>query len=190
MKNIESIVGIILLLLSGSLEKLPYILGGKKAAIANLPFQVAIVVKQHPYGKWLKGGGTIVTTRLVISSASIIIYISEKMFTNGFVYVHANSAYWKNGTSHEVTDKYTHPRFSETTFDHDIAVVQVKTPFNGEYEKPIKLAAKSYKVKSNKAIISGWGTKTHYPVQLEDRLQKLNVAIIKHNDCKKIYRWV
>ncbi|CAG0906015.1 unnamed protein product [Cyprideis torosa] len=82
-----------------------------------------------------------------------------------------------------------HPNYTENTYEHDLAIVVLETPFalGGPTPKAIRLPNPTRKVRPrDRLIVMGWGAKVvgAYDSNLEsDELRKVELTVILPNQC-------
>ncbi|KAF2893271.1 hypothetical protein ILUMI_12899 [Ignelater luminosus] len=163
--------------------------GGHLVDIKQKPF-VAFLLTQF-FGPWhLIGGAAIVGSYWAITAAHCIKDITDANIKKGLVSVCGNTSNWKRGCNkHEIIQKYIHEKYNKNNgVDYDIALVKVKQPFDGKYEKPIKLARSNNKYpRIVHAAVFGWGFRDQVERNVSNILGYITVNLMNHNTCKKKY---
>ncbi|KAF2902014.1 hypothetical protein ILUMI_04179 [Ignelater luminosus] len=185
MLSVQYFITFTLLLPSQIVGKQPYIINGTLASIKSNKFVCAIVIKDHNK-EYFKAGAAIVGLYWTITAASVVDIVPESQINVGNLYIRSNSERWKKGRKHVADKIYKHPKYNPITYDNDIAFVKVKTPFNGPYEKPVKLAGSRYKEEIH-AYMFGWGTDSFYDSTLMEMLQQTVIVIVNNTVCKRTF---
>ncbi|XP_044742258.1 trypsin-1-like [Chrysoperla carnea] len=180
------IVSVTLTVITGkSLKPLTYpegrIVGGKNVTIEEVPYQVALKVGGSP---WC--GGTIISDIFILTAAHCSKGVSERSLS-----VHAGSTFphtYENGNVHRVKRIYVHEKYSSSTLDFDVAILELETPLQfSNTIKSLSLPGKDEFLEENETVlISGWGT-LEEGGQLATVLQAVEIPVVNQNVCQQLY---
>ncbi|XP_048015282.1 transmembrane protease serine 2-like [Megalobrama amblycephala] len=189
-----SVAGVILLSIAGSLCQLDVcgraslsvrIVGGNNAMEGAWPWQVRIRVRS------VLCGGTLITKDWVLSAAKCFKESSDVSDPNTVMYFGRLKQSGSN--PHEIIRTasriITHPNYDSSTFDNDIALVQLNSSVTfSDYIKPVCLAAAGSVFSADtESWVTGWGL-LQFEGQYPDTLQEVMIPIVNNSDCDKAYK--
>ncbi|XP_073669986.1 trypsin-like isoform X3 [Paramisgurnus dabryanus] len=188
------IAGVILLNISGSFcqafvcGQAPLntkIVGGEDASAGSWPWQVSI--QSNTYGGHFCGGSLISPSWVLsaahcfqsVSTDTIVVYIGRQSQTDSN----------PNEISSTVSQVFTHPSYSSSSEDNDIALLQLSSPVEfSNYIQPVCLAAAGSTVDAGTMTwITGWGKLNPNSNQLPAILQEVEIPIVSDSTCKNAY---
>ncbi|XP_067234851.1 chymotrypsinogen A-like [Chanodichthys erythropterus] len=190
-----SVAGIILLYIAGSLGQLDVcgraplsdrIVGGENATAGSWPWQVSI----HVIGFGHNCGGTLITKDWVLSAAHCFQNFGVSNTLMYFGRLNQSSSNPKE-TSRTASRIIRHPNYNGSTFDSDIALIQLNSSVNfSDYIKPVCLAAAGSVFNAGtESWVTGWG-RLQYGGQIPDTLQEVTIPIVNNTDCDKAYEGI
>ncbi|XP_048041600.1 tryptase-like [Megalobrama amblycephala] len=190
-----SVAGIILLYIAGSLGQLDVcgraplsnrIVGGENATAGSWPWQVSI----HVIGVGHNCGGTLITKDWVLSAAHCFedFGVSDTLMYFGRLNQSGLNPY---ETSRRASRIINHPNYNGSTFDNDIALIQLNSSVNfSDYIKPVCLAAAgSVFSAGTDSWVTGWG-RLQFGGKRPDTLQEVMIPIVNNTDCDNAYKGI
>ncbi|KAL4703315.1 hypothetical protein ACJJTC_006678 [Scirpophaga incertulas] len=157
------------------------IVGGYNASIEEMPYQVLLLLQRG--NKFYQCGGSIVTTKVVLTAAHCVIGVS-------LVYVIVGTTLASVGGVEYNTTRYVkHPQYSRVSRSYDIAVVKLNRPIrlDGVTSRKITLAAAGTDVlPGTNLLVSGWGA-TAENGNATDQLMAVIVPTVAIDECRKAY---
>ncbi|XP_059409131.1 trypsin II-P29 [Carassius carassius] len=186
--------GAILLNITGSLCQLDVcgqaplntkIVGGQAAVQGSWPWQASL--HRITSGSHFCGG-SLINKDWVMSAAhcfqstaasNVKIYLGRQLQTGSN----------PNEISRKVTRVITHPIYSSTTQNNDIALLQLSSSVTfTDYIRPVCLAAVgSLFGGGTKSWITGWGKLNFADTQIPNILQEVQIPIVNNSECSKVY---
>ncbi|XP_050962415.1 trypsin-3 [Labeo rohita] len=189
--------GAILLNIAGSLCQLNVcgqaplntkIVGGQEAVRGSWPWQASL--HQISSGRHFCGG-SLINKDWVLSAAHCFKSIGAY---NVKIYLgrHLQSGSNPNEISRTVTKLITHPSYSTTTQNNDIALLQLSSSVTfTEYVKPVCLAAAgSVFGGGTKSWITGWGKLNSGDTQIPNILQEVEIPIVNNDVCNEAFKGI
>ncbi|KAJ2939447.1 hypothetical protein O0L34_g10880 [Tuta absoluta] len=161
------------------------------SAVANL--QVYPYIVQVIRNKQLVCGGSLLTTKAVLSAASCFIesngaLADRKQFTIRAGTVNLNSG----GQTQSVSKIINHEQYNRQTRDNDIAIVITSKRF--KINNDVRLGAITNNDPADNATVThiGWGSSTdslnpNVPAPLSTILQQVAVNVVNRGQCANIY---
>ncbi|XP_011177383.2 serine protease SP24D [Zeugodacus cucurbitae] len=149
----------------------PRILGGLIAGTGQFPYQVSVRLnKQHICG------GALLSRKFVLTAAHCVNNVETS-----FIGVQAGTvSRTAGGDYREVSTVIPHPQY---LFDNDIALLELKTPFNySDVIKPITFADREVPAEVT-VIISGWGRLYEGSVLSTRLLYSRALTTVKDQEC-------
>ncbi|XP_056596456.1 chymotrypsin-like elastase family member 2A [Triplophysa dalaica] len=190
-----SVAGTILLFIAASLCQLDVcgqtplntrIIGGEDAQAGAWPWQVSIHVEDN-FGSYHSCGGSLINKDWVLSAAhcfkrndpsNIVMYFGRR----------SKSGPNPNEISRKASQMIKHPNYDSSTFDFDIALVQLSSSVDfTNYVRPVCLAAAgSVFAGGTETWVTGFG-RLQTGGTAADTLQEVMIPIVNHIDCNKAY---
>ncbi|ROK56432.1 Serine protease 27 [Anabarilius grahami] len=160
------------------------IVGGENATAGSWPWQVSI----HVFGTSHNCGGTLITKDWVLSAAHCFqnFLLSDVVMYFGRLNQSGSNPNEISRTARQIIN---HPNYNSSTFDNDIALVQLSSPVNfTDYIKPVCLAAAGSVFDGGmESWATGWGRLQPDDTELPDRLQEVMIPIVNNSDCNNAY---
>ncbi|KAF2891694.1 hypothetical protein ILUMI_14479 [Ignelater luminosus] len=163
-------------------------IGGTPADIENYPSMAYLFVEKAA-GYDYRGGAAIIGMYWAITAAHCLIFIPDFLIKSKAAFIGSNTSYWENNfVKHQIIKKYVHAQFNKKELDFDIGLVKVHNPFDGIYEKPIKLAVVNYGYNDATAALAlGWGTTDPLAYSVVSRLRLAEVKLKNFKICQENY---
>ncbi|KAF2894844.1 hypothetical protein ILUMI_11331 [Ignelater luminosus] len=188
---------IIIVCLNKKMEQLPLshrIVGGTEASVEDYPFICCIVVKfKEPVVNIFSGGAAIIGKFWAITAAHCVYDFNDGIIASEQGFVRGNTTYWdheREGEQEHLIVRYViHEDYKTDQEDNDIALLQVREPFDGLFEKPILFAPSNYKYNvSSLGIAMGWGTtKESVEPYTVSELRHVAVNLMEHQFCYQLF---
>ena len=153
------------------------LVGGKRVDIKDHPWQVAFHIERN--GKMFLCGGSIIAEKWVLSAAHCFAPNTRP----GDVRVKSGASnYVASGTWVEVERVLIHESYDPSTHAHDIALIKLKSPHDGE---PIPLAPAMMSVDVGERLqVTGWGA-TSEGGQPQPDLLRATVLYVENAVCNQ-----
>ncbi|KAF2900224.1 hypothetical protein ILUMI_05963 [Ignelater luminosus] len=170
------------------------IIGGYPVNIEQYPFVAFFMIILPGLGWNFRGGATIVGEYWGMTAAHCVQQIPDSYIKDKKAFLCGNTSHWKKGCNrHYIVRTYVHEKHKNSLgneeYDYDIALVRIKNPFNGKFEKPIKWANSNDEYPDNAAVtVLGWGSTRRNAATHSDVLHAVTIRLVNHNVCKKKYR--
>ncbi|XP_051742267.1 trypsin [Ctenopharyngodon idella] len=188
------VAGVILLNVIGSLCQLDVcgqaplntkIVGGQNADTGSWPWQASL--HRISSGSHFCGG-SLINKDWVLSAAHCF---QSTTASNIKIYLgrQQQSGSNPNEISRTVTQVITHPSYSTTTQNNDIALLRLSSSVTfTNYIRPVCLAAAgSVFGGGTKSWITGWGKLNFADTSLPSTLQEVQIPVVSNSDCKTAY---
>lgn len=182
-------------------ELQPQIIGGTVADEGEYPWQVALIdaTESNPfYGQFC--GGSLIAPGWVLTAAHCVQEdgnITNPLFLSvvaGINKLSSGPMSGSQGQRRNVSQIYVHWAFNEDTFDHDLALLRLASPFSLDDKVkiiPLATAADSARYASGVlATVTGWGRTNpppEEPIQYPDDLMEVEVPIVDQTVCSTAY---
>ncbi|KAF4114305.1 trypsin-like [Onychostoma macrolepis] len=192
-----SVAGVTLLYIAGSFCQLDVcgraplnnrIVGGKNATAGAWPWQVSIhfTFAGIDFGHFC--GGTLITKDWVLSAAHCFQWFNASYVVMYFGRLNQSGSnpYETNRTASQIIN---HPNFNFSTFDNDIALIQLSSsvPFS-DYIRPACLGAvNSTFAGGTESWVTGWGRLQPNGTEVPEVLQEVMIPVVKDTDCINAY---
>lgn len=173
------------------------IVGGVVAGEGEFPWIVSFQYKQR--GDKMKHfcGGVIISEHWVLSAAHCFYkLVDNKAMERVRIMAGTNNIFDNTGDVYEIEKTIVHSGFEDKSFHDDIALLRTKKPIN------FRKSESNYKVNSvclppyktdkvayppETAVVSGWGATKSGLEDTPEKLLKVTVALINHDECLKTY---
>ncbi|RZF46626.1 hypothetical protein LSTR_LSTR002958 [Laodelphax striatellus] len=159
------------------------ILGGKLSKISKYPYTVAVFVDGH-----LTGAGALLNNQWVIGGG---FSVSEADSADNVTVRVASNAAFKGGLEKKLKRLVIHPK--QRGYDHDMALLQLKTPLkrNMRNARSIQLATKLPK-SGEKTLFTGYGSRQNEStpgIQLvfDGLLKEIRLPYMTYKECAHYY---
>ncbi|CAH1154746.1 unnamed protein product [Phaedon cochleariae] len=155
------------------------IVGGKEANISSFPYQISLM----KYGSHVCGGA-IFHDSYILTAAHCVINGLAKSYS-----IRAGSSFrMSGGTVFKVCSVHIHEKFVTSTMDYDIAILTLCSPILfSSTMLPAALPLSSESLSPGiLATVTGWGYTTESG-SVSNNLQQVQVPIVNHNQCSKIF---
>ncbi|KAF2892389.1 hypothetical protein ILUMI_13782 [Ignelater luminosus] len=167
------------------------IIGGNDIPITKVPFVLCLATPPiSPIHRPIHVcGASIIKKHWAITAAHCV----DSLNDTKDVYIRGNTSYSDGRDSHHnihtILKLYIHNRYNTSNpYFYDIALLQVKEPFNALYEKPIPLSGDHYKYKPDTAVTTfGWGVAVVTSVTFSPTLKTANLFLLDHGTCMWLY---
>ncbi|XP_023169486.1 trypsin delta [Drosophila hydei] len=158
----------------------PRVVGGKRIEVNAQPHMVNIRRRGN-----FQCGGSLLTPRCVLTAAHCLQTLHHK--PTDYV-VRGGVTYLRDMRNGRVVNRILLPSaYNETTFDQDVALLQLQNPLQGEHIAPIQLARQPPQPNSY-VRVSGWGLTDERSVQLPNQLHSVQVKVLPRHKCQQLYQ--
>lgn len=152
----------------------PQIIGGGPSDISAHPWQVII----NAGGSLC--GGALITSTWVVTAAHCLDDVSPQQVQLWAGFSNLNQRTTTNGLP--VAEVVVHPQWNATSYDNDIALIRLSSPWTPAPERqaislPTSVDAANWPVAGASAVISGWGTEA-FKGSSPDQVKRADVQII------------
>ncbi|KAF2881480.1 hypothetical protein ILUMI_24698 [Ignelater luminosus] len=162
------------------------IVNGTNATQGQFPFIVSLSIVESKVVEHFCGG-SIITKFWSLTAAHCIRAEIEILIDKDVIKVLGNSHIVNKSTQHDINCYKIHSKYDELQNTNDIALIRVKQPFNGTYEKIIALPPRNFKYENDQIVtIMGWGA-LNFEGKLPNVLQYVQLRLIDNTVCQKIY---
>ncbi|KAF2886636.1 hypothetical protein ILUMI_19536 [Ignelater luminosus] len=158
---------------------------------------VSIIYRPHLKKDLIKlaCGATIIHKYWSLTASHCLKPIPNRLIMSKHIFLRGNTTYWdgssKHYQDHFIADYSLHEDYlgPQNQFDNDIALLKVKEPFTGVYEKPVCIASRSYTyIENTSAVVFGWGfTDPHKQDSNSKALKAADIRITNFSTCLKIH---
>ncbi|XP_045534001.1 vitamin K-dependent protein C [Papilio machaon] len=159
------------------------IVGGSEVSIQNYPYQVYLLLKQAFTGDYYQCGGSIVTSRCVLTAAHCISGMESVNIRVGST--DASSG----GTTYDSRTLIMHPQYNAGNSDYDIAVIRLlrRIAIDGTNTATVTLPSGNCTVPAGTNLtVTGWGDTSENGMSSET-LMAVSVNAVAYDNCKKSY---
>lgn len=156
------------------------IVGGQTTSIADYPYQISLqLMSSHICGGAIISSNWIITAAHCVVDTPVASYLSVRI---------GSSTRNSGGQVYSVVQAITHPSFSYSTLDYDIALLQLSSTITTSTSANIiSLAASGTGPAANlTTVITGWGSTTEGGAAATT-LQVVEVPVISTTDCDTAY---
>ncbi|KAL2085199.1 hypothetical protein ACEWY4_018519 [Coilia grayii] len=163
----------------------PRVVGGVNALEGEWPWQVSLLFAGHLYC-----GASVVSSDWLVSAAHCF---SKERLSDPHQWA-AHMGMLTQGNARHVADVrriVLHEYYNARTFDYDIALLQLRKPwppFLASHIHPACLPPPSQTLSENQRCwVTGWGYRSEEDKVLPTVLQKAEVGVLSHTECKRRY---
>ncbi|XP_063380316.1 trypsin-3-like [Cydia fagiglandana] len=155
------------------------IVGGQEAWIEDHPYRVFYMVNNLYFC-----GGFIVSEIHILTAAHCALNVDPTK-----VVLRAGSASRKNGTIIPIAEVIPHPKYNDTKFDKDVAVMRTVEPIMySDTIQPIPLPKLRRPMRGGtKVMVSGWGATKEGTSLFPARLMDVEIPVVYHTVCLASY---
>jgi len=162
------------------------IIGGNEATIGSVPWIVALVYTEGSAATHNFCGGSIINESWVVTAAHCVIGMApSELWVIGAVL----DLEWTAGAHARTIKKIKiHPRFSESSYVNDIALLQLEAPFYPSHKLAVIDIANEADPEEigQEYTVAGWGNTVAYTYDYPTMLHVMDgVPHYKKNRCKK-----
>nr|XP_020016213.1 plasma kallikrein [Castor canadensis] len=163
------------------------IVGGTNSSLGEWPWQVSLQVKLTSRNHLC--GGSIIGRQWILTAAHCfdgIPFMDVWRIYGGILHL---SEITKETPFSKIKELIIHQNYKISEGGHDIALIKLQAPLNNtEFQKPICLPSKAdtHTIYTN-CWVTGWGY-TKEKGEIQDTLQKVNIPLVKNEECQKRYR--
>uniref|UniRef100_A0A1B6BWM5 Peptidase S1 domain-containing protein n=1 Tax=Clastoptera arizonana TaxID=38151 RepID=A0A1B6BWM5_9HEMI len=151
------------------------IIGGNSSTILRHSYQVSI-----SYNGTFMGSGAIISNLWVLTTASLLAgYRDLKMVKIRGKSDHVDG----EGVTYRIHKIISHPRFSFSTMDYDVALLGVNKRIR--FTRGLKKARLANGA-PEKGVVSGWGSNSRSSY-VYNQIKQINVTIVNGTACQQIY---
>lgn len=169
----------------------PRLLGGVPVEQSEWPWQAALkITTWRVNGKWTCGGSVIHPNWILTAAHCIVDYIDERYNTvsPSNIEVRTGSTRFEHGgQTSKVKRIVKHPEFNPFTRDHDIALIELKSPVYVDPVRPVTWEHEAaLACPGTLAAVTGW-TPTEVCGQTAVMLSKVAASIVNPDVCRNAY---
>lgn len=161
-------------------RRVPRVVGGQRIEVNSQPHMVNIRRRGG-----FQCGGSLVTPRCVLTAAHCL--QAEQHRPSDYV-VRGGVTYLTDMRNGRAVNRILMPSgYNLTTFDQDVALLQLQNPLQGEHIEPIQLARQPPRPGSY-VRVSGWGLTDERSLQLPNQLHSVQVKVLPRLKCQQLYQ--
>ncbi|KAF2881476.1 hypothetical protein ILUMI_24694 [Ignelater luminosus] len=161
------------------------IVNGTDATRGQFPFIVSLSII-YPEEIFSFCGGSIIRRYWTLTAAHCIDVVNEILIKYNDIKVLGNSHIVNNSIQHDIDCYKIHSMYQVGSLVNDIALIRVKQPFEGDYEKIISRPPRNFKYVSDSEVTAmGWGV-VSYQGPLPKVLQYVGLQLIDDDICRRI----
>ncbi|KAF2892390.1 hypothetical protein ILUMI_13783 [Ignelater luminosus] len=171
------------------------IVGGERASIKKSAFVLSLTrLPLHPNSKSEHiCGASIIKRYWALTAAHCLFKEVITGISKDEVILHGNSTSLsirdRNKIQHKISGYYVHSKFNSRTLNNDIAILGVKDPFDGLFEKPIPMPPYTYVYKEESlAQAFGWGRTIPNRLGVSPSLRKVKLILLESLTCQWMFR--
>ncbi|XP_045773777.1 brachyurin-like [Maniola jurtina] len=168
----------------------PGIVGGAQADIAEVPYQVGLVISLLFLLSSVCGGSLISNNRVLTAAHC---YSDGILKANTFTVVMGSNKLFFGGLRIDTTDVSVHPDWNPTKIENDLCILRIPIVAFTDVIKPIALP--SHESASNTfagwtAIASGYGfTSDNSSIRTGQLLSSVKLTVISNDECADFFGW-
>ncbi|MFF8536601.1 trypsin-like serine protease [Streptomyces sp. NPDC015532] len=164
-------------------EKTPFIIGGSETTISSAPWMVQLSYYDSTAGTGSFCGGTLVAPNKVLTAAHCVAGLDWA--DNGAVVAGATGLLDSaNGTVAGVHRQWSHPHFTSSTLQNDVAVLTLDRPLENQWAKLVAAGDSAAYKAGNSATVYGWGlTSGAADADLSANLRKVTLPLVSDSTC-------
>ncbi|XP_068628101.1 transmembrane protease serine 9-like, partial [Battus philenor] len=159
------------------------IVGGNETTIQNYPYQVYLLLKQRGTGDYYQCGGSIATSRCILTAAHCLTGMESVNIRVGST--DASSG----GNTYNSRILIRHPQYNARTSDFDVGVIKVlrSIALNGADSTRINYPSSGCTVSPGTNLtVTGWGD-TMENGATSETLMAVTVNAVSYDECKQTY---
>ncbi|TDG52749.1 hypothetical protein AWZ03_000982 [Drosophila navojoa] len=161
-------------------RRVPRVVGGQRIEVNSQPHMVNIRRRGS-----FHCGGSLVTPRCVLTAAHCL---QVEQHRPADYVVRGGVTYLTDMRNGRAVNRILMPSgYNISTFDQDVALLQLQNPLQGEHIEPIQLARQPPRPGSY-VRVSGWGLTDERSLQLPNQLHSVQVKVLPRLKCQQLYQ--
>lgn len=163
----------------------PYIINGSEITINDFPYYARLVIPLSSSKFFHSCGGTILNSKYILTAAHCVYNVNLNRYA---ILINSDSNVFSYKDYKYINSVHIHPLFDPTTFDSDIAIIELKDEITENFT-PITIPNKqdvSRYNKSEKITIVGMGQNSTTKSTMSTKLEKSDIDFLSDEKCKSI----